>query len=651
MKTRRIFAALCTSVGKREKAARYGIAVWLSTLVLASGLSGADLLGSGTEWIEAEVAYQSEPETSPLVCDEYAGDPDPQTEREAWLARDRNNQACSTERQQDNLRNPAFLRKWAIENFEAYGNYPGIITGELSDPMRLHLNPIYWNPSSKVTDPFRMPDEWEAAGRGQMMRFTFVSSTGAHLNARLYSPFPDDSGGLLPGITFTPGLQSYNEVNSWFAQGLAEAGYIVLIIDPQGQGDSENFSHDEDGNITGSDTDDTRSAIEFLLSSPGSPHPYAVGDNAEGTLHYNPLWARLDPQRIGIAGHSRGAIAVTPIGQADPRVKAVVSYDNLDGVPPANPLPTTPSLFFYTDYPFPIFSTPMNPDSPPDPEGHMGAFDRLQAAGVDVMSVTTRASTHYEWGYQPFPASFPATRYGERISFHYTLAWFDRYLKGDVSATERLATLTFDDSSDRHSIGAGTFDPELLLADPFNPAAGNVPYEIAGECVANLLSFYYHSAYHLEGGALASSDMRGRGCDPDPGEDPDPAWTVALQPPLAATEADGETVINTVRQGRVIPVTYEVFHEGVEQRDGTFNVRLTPFACPDSAGAGEVGEPTSPGGANDGRAFRWSDEADAWTYNLDTGPLAADTCFRADIALEDDTVISRNEWAVLEISE
>jgi hypothetical protein len=39
-----------------------------------------------------------------------------------------------------------------------------------------------------------------------------------------------------------------------------------------------------------------------------------------------------------------------------------------------------------------------------------------------------------------------------------------------------------------------------------------VPYTIAGKCVATLLSFYFDSAYSLDGGALRSDDLRHRGC-------------------------------------------------------------------------------------------------------------------------------------------
>ena len=50
---------------------------------------------------------------------------------------------------------------------------------------------------------------------------------------------------------------------------------------------------------------------------------------------YNPLYARLDTSRVGIAGHSLGAGAVSYVGQIDPRVKAIVAWDNLRGPGPA----------------------------------------------------------------------------------------------------------------------------------------------------------------------------------------------------------------------------------------------------------------------------------------------------------------------------
>lgn len=444
------------------------------------------------------------------VCDQYAGDPDPGSL--AWQARDANNVACDLQRHQDAQLSPAFLAKYQQQVAAEVAEFTTVTAPEwAAEPNRLHLAGTTV-PAAKVGDPFRSPEEWAAAGRGRHLKFSFINRDGAKLRARLYAP--STTATRYPAITFTPGLQSYNEVNSWFAQGMAEAGYVVLIIDPQGQGDSENCGHTPDGAQTScpvtNQPNDTRSAIDFVVSTPSSPYPWAQGPNAAGTPTFNPFWESVDPEHVGIAGHSLGAIAVTPIGQEDERVDAVISYDSLDLALGAGVPRRTPSLYFGVDYAFPTTGLPMV--SPPNPTQHFGAFDQLSEAGVDAMSITTRASNHYEFGYQPYPANFPSSRYGERVAFYYSLAWFDRYLKGDASGTSRLTSPVFDDSSDRHSIGAGTYDAAKALRNLTNPFAGNVPYKIAGKCAANLLSFYYASAYHLEGGTLRSSDMRARGC-------------------------------------------------------------------------------------------------------------------------------------------
>lgn len=511
---------------------RAGAAVALSAAVLAS------VVPRMPAWA-ASATQDVAPDTAPGVCDQYAGDPVAGTQ--AWTDRDANNVGCSYQRHGDAQQSPAFLAKdqeqMAIEEAE----FASTTAPEwAAEPGRLHAN-CCTSPPSKVGDPFRSPEEWAAAGRGRHLKFSFINRDGAKLRARLYAPI--DTTTRYPAVTFTPGLQSYNEVNSWFPEGLAEAGYVVLIIDPQGQGDSESCGHTPDGTQTTcpstNQPNDTRSAIDFILSTPASPYPWAVGANAAGTPTSNPFWENVDPGHVGIAGHSLGAQAVTPIGQQDDRVDAVISYDNLDQTLGASVPRRTPSLYFYTDYAFPATGTPKT--SNPSPTQHFGAFNQLAAANVDTMSITTRASDHYEFGYQPYPADFPSSRYGERVAFHYSLAWFDRYLKGDQRATARLATYAFNDSSDRHSIGAGTYDAAQAAADPMNPFAGNVPYKIAGKCAANLLSFYYASAVRLEGGTLQSSDLRGRGCqDPDRDGDGVPNAVDSCPDSANADQADSD---------------------------------------------------------------------------------------------------------------
>ncbi|MGH7897025.1 MAG: hypothetical protein ACREQQ_03685, partial [Candidatus Binatia bacterium] len=320
-----------------------------------------------------------------LVCDEYAGDPAEGTLE--WTERDAQNVVCGYQRQIDADASPAFLAKFleqtAIEELE----FLAVTAPEwLAEPNRLHVGGGAV-PLSKVCDPFRSYEEWAAAGRGRHIKFNFINRDGAKLRARLLAPL--DESRTYPALTFTPGLQSFNEVNAWFPQEMAEAGYVVLIIDPQGQGDSELCGHEPDGTETScpgtNQPSDTRSAIDFVLSTPSNPYPWAIGANAVGTPTYNPFWQAIDHGvRVGIAGHSLGAI---------------VSYDNLDADLGASDPRRTPTLFFATDYAFPLTPIPMLAN--PDPDQHLTglAYDQLAAAGVDVMSITPRASDHYEWGY------------------------------------------------------------------------------------------------------------------------------------------------------------------------------------------------------------------------------------------------------------
>ena len=489
---------------------------------------------------------------SAVTCDQPPGKPAPGTP--AWQERDLNNLECATQRQQDELSNPSFLRTWAIENGE---QDPGTATAGIVSQLETErpTGAAGDVPDTKIGDPFREPALWQMAGRGQQMTLTMNSTTGAHLNARLYWP---NGPGPFPAVVMMPGLQAYNEIYEWLGEGLAESGYMVLIPDPQGQGASEDLPHNPDGSINcpgtpgvdvppgpggeassgcpnfpTNDVPEVQSALDFLVSTPknldlngdgGNPN----APNAQGTLLYNPEWQLLDPSEIGVAGHSMGAVAVTSAGQEDVAgsgdgsgtitypVKAIVSMDNLNGSIALAKGATihVPALYFDVDYAFPSFLEPQNPDSPPNPGAFMenDSFAQTKAAGVDTMVVVPRASTHYEFDYLPFPSSLQASRYGERVALYYILAWYDRYLDHDVvrdghTGTQRLTAAYFDGSADASSIGAGTFDPVAAAAHPTNPAAGNIPYEIANKCVSNLLSFYFQSGYWLNGGKLQSSHM------------------------------------------------------------------------------------------------------------------------------------------------
>ena len=172
----------------------------------------------------------------------------------------------------------------------------------------------------------------------------------------------------------------------------------------------------------------------------------------------------------------------------------------------------TPALFLVADFNcqrVPV-CVPQPYPSPPDPKGPGNKdedFQRVSGAGIDSMKIALRAATHLD-----FTQLTPGTgsRYGAVVASYYTLAWFDRYLRGAVpgnhalagGALARLTATTFDDSADVHSISGGVFDPQTQQ---------NVPARIGGQPVADRLSFHFRSAYFLAGGRYRCEDMRA-GC-------------------------------------------------------------------------------------------------------------------------------------------
>jgi len=433
----------------------------------------------------------------PIDCVGPAGDPAPGTA--AWHQRDLANVWCATQREQDELDSPAFASAFARQTPGIYATQLG---EQLQEPTRPRLTLGQLVAGGTTADPFRTLSRWQDdLHRGRVFPVQFTASDGALLHGHVF--LPSGGSGPYPSIVITTGsIQGYQQMYWWAAEGLAEAGYLVLTFDVQGQGASETFAHpcsatacpgvpfQQDYNFV----QGTRDALNYLFSSPSAP-------TKNGDV--NPFWASVDRKHVGLAGHSLGATAVSVVGQEDRRVSAIVAWDNL-ATPPKGTALRTPAMGINSEY----FFNPQPMQAAPDPHADDAAFRQLRAAGVDTMQVALRGSTHLEYSYVPY--ILPASRLGERVAFYYTLAWFDRYLRGDRSATERLTATRFDKSSDVHSIGAGPFDPQQAAAAG-NVEAGNTPPTINGMPVADRLSFYYLSGYSLEHGRLACQDLR-HGC-------------------------------------------------------------------------------------------------------------------------------------------
>lgn len=433
-----------------------------------------------------------------------AADPEPGSPE--WQQRDLANAQRMTGRTQDQLAHPEYLERMFVDGTPiGIGN----LTDQAAHPDRPIITASQLIPGARGADIYRW--RWEQQGRGIQVPIEYENRYGARIQGEVWAP-PDGfvdpvtgqaDDGRYPGVVITTGsLQGYKELYWWAAQGLAEAGYVVMTYDVQGQGKSEAFGHDEE---TG-----------FVRCAPNDcpGFPFQQADNfIEGTedaldwflSRRNPLREMIDRRRLGLAGHSLGAAAVTDVGNRDKRVDAVVAWDNANL--PDDVEPRAPTMGQNAEAGF----WPQTFSNRPDPDSSNETFRRFREAGVPAMQLALQGSTHLEWSYIPYVLM--ASNDGERVGMYYTLAWFDRWLKGErhgrargkalrrhvrrqaSDARQRLTASRFDDSADASAIGTGGWDP----------AEGNVTYRIEGIPIEDRLSFYFRSSYAF--GRMSCNDM------------------------------------------------------------------------------------------------------------------------------------------------
>ena len=430
----------------------------------------------------------------------------------------------------------ALLRETGLANFQEAA------TMQATDPERNFLGPhLCATGDDGCAGDVRLYN-WESHG-GIVKKVLFTARSGATISGRVWATKAGPA--KRPGIVITPGSVQAPERLYWFAaQTLAKAGYVALTFDAQGQGQSDERGETPDeneGSPAQSDGrpffDGTEDAIEFLLSTPKSvykPRPscdsgtshapkqnrrVAAGLNAA----YNPLWQLLNPKKIGLAGHSFGAAGVSFIGQKDPRVSAIVAWDNLGrpgttGGLPVKPCPfdpasheeaqvTKPALGMSADYGL----TPQPNTGDPDPLAKSQQSLAYSQAGVDTGELIIRGGTHYEFSFIPNDAFGGTLRGADQVAW-YTTAWFDKYVKGDASADKRLLSKRWQSDSLEAAI------------DPNRDG--------------NMFSFYYPSRLDIglaRGGRFRCEDLR-TGCAGMTSSD---GWTGGYSYLEVATSPDG----------------------------------------------------------------------------------------------------------------
>jgi dienelactone hydrolase len=409
-------------------------------------------------------------------------------------------------------------------------NHEEATTEQVGDPERNFSDDLCFEGENGCAGDVRLYN-WEKNGYGRVRKVLFTARNGATLSARIWSAVnPATSpNAKLPGVVITNGSVQADEQMYWYAaQALAKDGYLVMTFDPQGQGQSDTFGQapdEQEGFPAQSDGrpffDGTEDAINFFLSSP--KHPYEPVPSCEtGTVHsakqnervlkgldaaYNPLWHELKSSQIGLAGHSYGAAGVSYIAQWDPRVKAVVAWDNLaapdpnqktgasGGGPAEKPCPSTPTertvppltkpaLGMSADY----FLPPTPNTSLPDPQAKSVESHAYTEAGVDTGQIIIRGGSHLDFSFIPNQAFGASLRGADEIAW-YTSAWFDKYVKGEKAAADkRLLTNRWRE------------DPIEAAVDRHNDG--------------NAFSFYYYSRLdiHKAGGEVFDCENLRKGC-------------------------------------------------------------------------------------------------------------------------------------------
>ena len=353
---------------------------------------------------------------------------------------------------------------------------------QANDPEREFASDLCWSGDDGCAGDVRLYD-WQTKGYGIVTPFLFTARSGATISGHVWATKAGPA--KRPGVVLTNGSVQAPEQLYWFgAQALAKAGYVVLTFDPQSQGQSDTFGEGVDrqegfpGQSDGRPFyDGTVDALDFFLSTPAKP--FAPRKSClTGTSHaakqdrrvksglnasYNPFAALLDPTRIGLVGHSYGAAGVSYVAQSDPRVKAVVAWDNLAAPDPTGrasgcvdpaarrvPKITKPGLGLSADYSIP----PLPNRSLPDPKAKSVSSLAYSKAGVDTGEIIIRGGTHYDFDFIP-NVGFGSSLRGIDLITWYTVAWMDAYVKGDPKAVSRLLSDRW-----RHDALTSAIDPD-----------------------------------------------------------------------------------------------------------------------------------------------------------------------------------------------
>ncbi|WP_341237129.1 alpha/beta fold hydrolase [uncultured Limnobacter sp.] len=209
-----------------------------------------------------------------------------------------------------------------------------------------------------------------------------------------------------PVILALEGLNTNTAMYRWWHQLFADAGYLVFAFDFSGQGRSDDEVQGDPGN----NIEEAQDALSYLLNN-------------------SPVREFIDSARIGVIGHSMGAIATMGLQAVEPRLKAAVAaapISEIQSVFNSNPIPV---MIQTGDH-----DGPIAPIVAVNPAVVRPVYDKLTS---DRAFIVADAASHAQHTNYPL---LPTSTWGREIAAQYSLAWVNYHLRGDSEALKVLQT-------------------------------------------------------------------------------------------------------------------------------------------------------------------------------------------------------------------
>lgn len=289
----------------------------------------------------------------------------------------------------------------------------GVTVRDLGDPalvaFQVRATLAQLQGACRVDSPYHCFGHPDYNDQVALVPVEFVNRYGTRLYGEIVLPnrgLTPPAAGPYPVILALQGLATNTGVYRWWHQRFADAGYLVFAFDFSGQGASD----DEGDGDPGNNIEEAQDALTWLFAE-------------------SPVRGALDRSRVGVIGHSQGAITALGLQAIEPRIHAVVAGAPISEQAAPFDVNPVPVMIQTGDHDGPVAPIPFA-----NPAVVRGVYDRLTR---DRAFIVADAASHAQHTNYPL---FPTATWGLEIAGRYSVAWMDWHLRADPAALVVLRT-------------------------------------------------------------------------------------------------------------------------------------------------------------------------------------------------------------------